>query len=204
MSINNKLDEILRNQKKIIDFNKKLLKEEDEVLNTEKEIKEGEQKLEKGEQKEENLLQELEELDKSVSNQLNQSLRKVTIRDGFKSFIGAFIGLVSHFVFLEALHLSESITFYRATIWYIFSFLLIIVFVYYTGFRKVKRNLMFHFLPARALMIYFVSIGTSLLVYVIFGIYQDLHMIEIYKAVGSSLIPAVIGASTADLLGKSE
>ncbi len=187
-----KLDLILENQKKILELEEKLLKEE-------KEIEEEEKKEVMTISKVENLDEKIE---KELKKELNSTLKKITYKDATKAFIGAFIGLVSHFVFLEAFHLSEKISLMRATLWYIIAFIIVILFLYYTGFKKVRIKLILSFLPLRATMIYIVSILTIVFIYLIFGLLHEYNFLYIYKVVGSSIIPAVIGASTADLIGR--
>lgn len=190
-----KIDKILINQEKIFKELKEIKGEEDLILKEEKLV-------EKEENQELLSLKNIEKLEKKIDSELTHNMRKITYKDIFKSFVGSFVALVAHFVFAKAYHFAEEITIYIASLLYITSFLIVIVFLYYTGFRKIKRQLLFNFFPKRALLIYFVSLFTTFFVYALFGVlYSHFNFEFIYKAVASGLVPAVLGASTADLIG---
>ncbi|MFW6026953.1 MAG: hypothetical protein ACOCRX_11505 [Candidatus Woesearchaeota archaeon] len=154
---------------------------------------------------EEEALKELEKIEKQINKGFNSPMTKITKRDVFKGFIGAFIGMLGHFAFIKAFDISLDLTYARATLFYTIAFFMIVIMLYYTGFKQVKKKLLFNFLPIRAVVLYLVSILAILFLNLIYGkIYFPIDIGQIYKLVSASIILAVIGAGTADLLGKIE
>jgi len=199
VSLNDKLDQILKNQKKILDNEEKILGEEAkleelELQELEKENKEIEN--------EELTLAELKRLEKDFNKKLSSPITRITKRDFFKGFIGASFGILGHFAFSKAVDIAYNLSIFRATVLYIVAFLTIVVMLYYTGFRNVKKNVILSFMPKRALILYGVSILAILLINILFGkISNFFSFVEIYKLVGANIMLAVIGAGTADLIG---
>ena len=201
-SLNEKLDLIIQNQKKILD-------NEAKILGTEQEIKElEEQDLAQDKQvtkSEEQTLDELEKIEAKLNQSIRKPLKHVTKRDLFKGFIGAFVGVMGHFAFSKAADLAKDLTLWQTTNLYIVAAFIITIMLYYTGFRAIEKQIVLQFMPLRAVTLYSVSIFTILLVNLLFGkIHFPLDFTEIYKLVGASIILAVMGAGTADLLGKVE
>lgn len=198
-SLNEKLDLILKNQKKILANEKEILGEEIKIENLENiELK----KEDINQETEEEALKELHKLEKELKRNAKNSINKITKRDLFKGFIGAFLGIVGHFAFMEAFHISHDLSLYRITFFYILAFLMIIIMLYYTGFRKIKKHIVLQFMPLRALILYLVSIFAIIFVNLVYGnIHFPFEFIETYKVVGASIILAVLGAGTADLIG---
>ena len=211
-----KLDIILANEKKILENEAKILGEEkriegleqeelaleQEEIDMEKKDLAGDLKIEKSE---EDILHEMELIEKDLDASKEKILKKITKKDIAKGFVGAFIGITGHFVFLEAAHYSHEINVYRASIFYAVALFIIVTMLYFTGFRSVEKHFVMKFMPIRALLLYGVSILAVLIVNLIFGqISLPLEFVEIYKLVGASMILAVIGAGTADLIGGSE
>ena len=94
-----KLDQINKKLDKLIKIESKQSEEQDEDS---KEI----EKLEKDQ------LKELEELEKDLKNEIGEHpLRKITQKDIAKGVIGALVGVISHFVFVEGVHLAEVLPF---------------------------------------------------------------------------------------------
>lgn len=148
---------------------------------------------------------ELEELQKNLEREVgSHPLKKITYRDFGKSLIGAFIGVVSHFAFLEGAHLSQELSITRATMILITAYILGVIFIYVAGFRKVKQIKVFKFVPLRITVIYLVSLSVVSFVLFLFGLTEYATASEIYKQVAAVSIPAIIGASAADLIGKNE
>ena len=75
--------------------------------------------------------------------------------------------------------------------------------MYVTGFRKIKETTLIRFFPLRVLFIYGISIIAIFLVFSLYGMinFSALDFSLIYKQVASMSIPAIIGASAADLIG---
>lgn len=207
--INEKLDRILENEKLILKNEEKILGEEkkleelelEEIALEKKDLAEDT----KNEKTEEEILQEMQKIERDMHDRRVKTLKKVTKRDLFKGFVGAFIGTVGHFAFIKGFHLAEEATFTigRSTILYLIALFIIIVMLYYTGFRKVEKHFVLKFMPMRALILYAVSILAVVIVNLLFG-YIDvlhLHVEHIYKIIAANIILAVIGAGTADLIG---
>ena len=201
VSINEKLDLILKNQTKILNNEKRIIGEETKI-----------EKFETKELKEENIaikddkeiLEELSNLEKQIKKVSSNPIKNITKRDIVKGFIGAFIGVMSHFTFSKAADIALTLSFLRATVLYIIAFLIIIIMLYYTGFRSVEKSIVLKFMPIRAIVLYTVSIVTIIFVYVLFGKLQVVSFKEIYILVSASIILAVMGAGTADLIGRGE
>lgn len=199
--IESKLNQVINLEKKQIKEEKKLEKEEDEVEALEKrqlqEIENEEIELKKIEKFE-------EELKKQVGS---HPLTKITIRDVSKGLVGAFFGIVSHYAFIEGAHIAENFTFLRATGLLVFSFFLGFTFMYATGFRKIKEKTLIKFFPLRVVSIYFISLISIFIALSLYGVIQlelGLGMLDwllIYKQVASISIPAIMGASAAELIG---
>jgi uncharacterized membrane protein len=146
----------------------------------------------------EDLEEDLEEIKKDLEG---NPLKKITIKDFGKSLIGSFIGVTSHFVFLEGAHFAESLTTARASWLLIVAYLVGLVFIYVAGFRKVKQIRLLSFIPIRLTLIYVVALSVTFFVLYIYGITAHASTILIYKQVAAVSIPAIIGASAADLIG---
>lgn len=186
--IDDKLDKIIRYEK---EQNKS-----DDILE-----RLGKRQIKQDDEFEKNIDELQEHLEKNVGS---HPLKKITYRDFGKSLIGAFIGVVSHFAFLEGAHLSEGLSVMRASILLVTAYLLGMIFIYVAGFRKVKNIKIFGFIPVRITVIYIVSLAVVYFVLFIFGLTEHTNAIGIYKQVAAVSIPAIIGASAADLIGKNE
>lgn len=188
-SVNSKLDVILSNQKKI-------LSRENEV--------EREEKLVEAEEKEElQKLKELESFEKEIVREVGEHpLQKITYRDIAKGSIGAFIGVGAHYTFVYGVKVAAEIDVARATLLFPISYALGGIFMYMTGFRRIKDPKIVSFLPLRLTILYITAIITAMLVLLLFNpdFFGDFW--TTYKQVATVTLSAVIGACTADLLGK--
>lgn len=198
-SLSEKLDLILKNQKAILKNEDKILGEEFKLEDLEKEEL---TKEDNNFQSEEDAIKELKQLEKDVKKNSISPLNKITKRDLFKGFVGAFVGITGHFAFSEGAEIAELITWERATFMYIIAFLMIVIMLYYTGFRKVQKHIILRFMPLRATTLYLVSILAIIFVNLLFGkFHYPYHFVEIYNIIGATIILAVLGAGTADLIG---
>ena len=208
LSLNDKLDIILKNQQTILENEAKILGEEEKILQKEEEIEQLEREEMTNEKnyhtQEEGSLESLLALQQQLENESKKSMRKITKKDFFKGFIGAFIGVMSHFAFLKAVSISEDLTFTRATALLIVAAIIIVTMLYFTGFRQIRNKFVFNFIPLRATILYGVSIFTILFVNFLFGQIQDFSFLGLYNLVAANIILAVIGAGTADLIGRVE
>ncbi len=127
-------------------------------------------------------------------------LRRITFHDITKGLIGAFFGVVGHFAFFYGHKIAAEFTYFRATLVLLVSILLLLAFLYFSGFRRIAE---YHkYLPIRAVVIFCTAILVSVTVLFLFGV---LHFPptpgELYKEVAAVSILAVMGAATADLIG---
>lgn len=160
-----------------------------------------EERLAKEEREQVGELEKLERLEKEIRAEVApHPLKRITYHDVTKGLIGAFFGVVGHFAFFYGHHLAESFSFARATSILLVSILLLLVFLYFSGFRRVAEYR--KYLPARAAIIFGTSIAVSMGVLFLFGI---LHFPptpgELYREVAAVSVLAVMGAATADLIG---
>lgn len=206
--INRKLALILRQQESLVAMQKKLSREEEQIEQEEERIEAvaeaEEQKLEHVTEKEMTELEQLKALEERIQKEVKtHPLRKITFRDFTKGMIGAFVGIVAHFSFLEGQHFAETFTLFRATLMYVTSFIIGMAFLYFAGFRSVGDRFVLKFIPLRIFVIYLTAILVIVVVLWLFGVITAAtHFEEIYKTVSAISILAILGACTADLIGK--
>ncbi len=149
-------------------------------------------------------LQDLEDLKKEITRDTGtHPLTKITRADLVRSTIGALIGTVGHFAFFYGAELAEKISIGRATILYVLALVVSFFFMYYSGFRKVKEIRIIRFVPLRVAVVYLVSLIVVIGTLFLFG-FIDItsNFSHGYKVTATTLLLAVLGASTADILGK--
>jgi uncharacterized membrane protein len=187
--INRKLDKIISAQSKLFAKEVKVEKEEELVQKEEKE------ELAK--------LKELETFEKELVREVGaHPLKKITYKDVAKGSVGAFIGVAAHYTFVYGVKVAAEIDVFRATLLLPISYALGGIFMYMTGFRRIKDPKIMSFLPVRLTILYIVAIITATLVLLLFNP-DFLHDFwTAYKQVATMTLSAVIGACTADLLGK--
>ncbi|MAG45421.1 MAG: hypothetical protein CMH63_01460 [Nanoarchaeota archaeon] len=167
---------------------KRIEKKLDSILRREREQADSDEDLE----------EDLEEIKKDLEG---SPLKKITVKDFGKALIGSFIGVTSHFVFLEGAHFADNLTTARASWLLIVAYVVGLIFIYAAGFKKVKQIRLLSFIPARITLIYIVALSVTFFVLYIYGITAHSSAILIYKQVAAVSIPAIIGASAADLIG---
>jgi len=181
------------------EINRKL----DLVLSREKRMEREEEKVEEEESQELVELQRLRHIEKEIEKETGpHPLTRVTMRDVAKGSIGAFVGVVAHFTFFYGIEVAEWLTMLRATLLYPLSFLVAGVFMYATGFRKINDPKILKVLPLRLIVMYVVSFLVSALVLFFFSPSFFVHFESTYKQLATVTLIAVIGACTADLIGK--
>ena len=200
--LNKKLDEILKNEKKILENERKILNEETDIDKLEKkEIKENNIEI----NDEDKALEDLQKLEKEIKTNSVNPIKDITKKDILKGFVGAFIGIVAHFTFAKGVLVAKNLTIINSILLYVTAFIIINIMLFYSGFRKIKKHLLLKFMPLRSIVIYLVSIITILLVYLLFGeIHEVLTPLKLFNLVAANIVLAVIGAGTADLIGKNE
>ncbi|MFP4568074.1 MAG: DUF2391 family protein [Candidatus Woesearchaeota archaeon] len=191
-----KLEELDKKQNQILILQKKLLKKEEEILLFEEKIYDAEQKNLKLNKK----------FDKTkfpkLTNCKKKALTKVTYKDVFKAIIGAFFGIMGHFAFAKGVDIAHNYSYLRSSILFLTSFIVLIIFIYYTGFREVKPHFFLRLFPARASVIYISAIITVVVVLFLYDIINlNTPFNIIYNYVAAVSILAVLGAGTSDLIG---
>jgi len=195
-SIHRKLDEILKLEKLQVKLEKQFKEIEQEQVKEEQELK----SLERREIKD---LKDIETLEKEIRAKVTKKpLGKITYKDLGKATIGAFIGLVSHFTILEGAEIAEAFSTTKATSFLILSYIVGMIILYYTGFRKVKTKKFLAILPLRLTFIYIVTLGVITATLAAFSLIHDPTLW--YKQVAAASLPAIIGACAADLIGEAE
>ena len=150
-------------------------------------------------------LQDLEKLEQQIKKAVTpKPLGKITSRDFFKSLVGAFIGVGVHYTFTYGVEISQHLGVLRTHFLYLLSFIIIILFIYATGFRKIEihKHTLF-FIPLRISILYITLLLVSIFVLITFyPNFMALPFQTKYTQIATLLLPAVIGACTADLIGK--
>jgi len=188
-AIDRKLNRILKNQKELAGLERKELKEE--------------RKIERLEAEELEELKELERFEKEIKQAVgSHPLRKITYRDIAKGTIGALIGVVAHYTFVYGIKVAHEIDVVRAGLLFPISYCLGGIFMYMTGFRKIKDPKLLSFLPVRLTVLYLVAVTTAFLTLLLFNPEFLDSYTEAFKQVATVTLTAVIGACTADLIGK--
>ena len=213
-SVNDKLNQIIALQKRLLKEEGVVEKEEEqlekiervtefEAQNENRNINKLESEILSGEKKEEDELSKLEALEREIKSEVGEHpLSRITLKGILKGLVGAFVGLAVHYTFTYGVEISESLTTGRAAFLYLLSFIVGIVFIYFTGFRKIKDPKILMFIPVRLFVLYLASIAMSIIVLYIFYPTFGHDFFESFKMVGGVLLAAIVGACTADLIGK--
>jgi uncharacterized membrane protein len=212
-NVNNKLDKIITAENKMLREEKKIEQKEDLLTREEKNIESEEKRIESEEnnigkladtiKKEETDIEKLQKIEEEIKSEVgSHPLAQVTLKDITKGFIGAFIGLAIHYTFVYGVEIAEKMTMLRATIMFPLTFLVGILFIYATGFRKVQDTKLLVYMPVRLLILYICSLIMSILVLYLFYPSFGQSFEASYKMVAGVMLAAVVGACTADLLGK--
>ena len=145
----------------------------------------------------------VEQLEKEIKKEVTtKPLTKFNVKDLNKGIIGAFIGVVAHFAFIYGKEVAKQITITRATVLIIFSYMLIIILMYETGYREIKEKRLLNILPARATVIFITSILVILLIFFLFNQIDFSDITSLYKQIAVTSVLAALGAGTADLIGR--
>lgn len=190
--------EILAEEKKVENKIEAVEKKEEEIEKKEVQIVKEEKRLEKETAKVENL-------EKKIVKEVEpKPLGRFDLKDLNKGIIGAFIGVVAHFGFIYGKAIANLISTPRATLLLVFSYLLLIILMYETGYREIKEKRLIGFLPKRATIIYATSLAVVVIIFFLFGMLDltKAGLLGVYKQVAVTSVLASLGAGTADLLGK--
>lgn len=180
--VNRKLDAILRNQVR--------LEKEEEIIH-----KEETQELRE--------LRKLEDFEKKIKEEVGpHPLRRLTYKDLAKGVIGAFLGVAAHYTFVYGIKVASEIDVVRATLLFPIAYCFGGIFMYFTGFRRIKDPKLARFLPLRLTVLYVVAVITAFLSLWLFNPDFMQDAVLTYKQVATVTLSAVIGACTADLVGR--
>lgn len=174
-----------------------------DVERKEKEIEHKEDAILHEEKKLEKETAKIERLEEGIRKEVTpRPLRKLSMKDLNKGIIGAFIGVVAHFAFAYGKQIAQDISLTRATVLIVFSYVLIIILMYETGYREVKERRLLGILPKRATVIYITSIIMILVIFFLFNQVNFSDLTGLYKQIAVTSILASLGAGTADLIGR--
>ncbi len=208
-SINNKIDTILKHLSEIKKEQTTAKMGEEKLKQEEKRIlektSETELMAEAAAGKELSELERLELLEKHIQKQVEpHPLRKITYKDIVRGSIGAFFGASADYAFIYGLEVAQNIDFQRATILFGLTFLIGGIFIYLTGFRKIKDPKLLSFLPLRLIVLYITTLVVTVLVLAFFQKGFGQNLVDSYKQVSTVSLLAMLGAATADLIGRGE
>ena len=162
------------------------------------------EKISEVEGKELEQLAKLEEFEREIKKAVGRHpLTKITIKDIEKGTVGAFFGIAAHYTFVYGVKVAQQIDMIRATIIFILAYLVGAVFLYLTGYRKLKIKT-YAFLPRRLTVLYLTAILTSFLLLNLFEPTFLSSFENAYKSLATVSLSATIGACTADLIGRGE
>ena len=182
---------------------KKVERKINDVEKKEEAIEKKEAAIIKEEKKVEKETEKIEAVEKEIKKEVTtRPLSKLTIRDINKGIIGAFVGVVAHFAFIYGRQIAKDITTTKAAVLIVFSYLLIVVLMYETGYRVVKEKKILGILPKRATAIYITSL---IVIPIIFYLFNQLNLsdpVDLFKQIAVSSVFASMGAGTADIIGK--
>lgn len=188
--------EILAEEKKVEGKINGVEKREEEIEKKETQIITEEKQIEKGTEK-------VEKLEKEIKKEVApKPLKRFNVKDLNKGIIGAFIGVVAHFAFIYGKEIAKQITATRATVLIAFSYLLIIILMYETGYREIKEKRFLGLLPIRATVIFLTSIFVILIIFFLFNQIDLSDLTGLYKQIAVTSVLAALGAGTADLIGR--
>lgn len=186
-----------------LDEEKKIEEKINGVEKKEEEIEEKEAEIIGEEKRIERETEKVEKLERDIKREVTaRPLTKFSMKDLNKGIIGAFIGVVAHFAFIYGKEIAKDISTTRATILIIFSYLLIIILMYETGYREIKEKRLLGILPKRATAIYLTSVVIILVIFLLFNQINLSDITGTYKQIAVTLILASLGAGTADLIGR--
>jgi uncharacterized membrane protein len=170
----------------------------EELLKTQKK---EEAQIEREEEKELSEVQRLEKLEAEIQKEVApHPMRRITYHDITKGMIGAFVGIVGHFAFFYGHHIAETLSMQRATLLLVVSLALLVIFLYFSGFRRVKEYT--KYLPIRVFTIFVTAMVVCIGVLFMFNILPwPTTWHDLYLNVAAVSILGVMGAATADLIG---
>ena len=188
--------EILAEEKKVENKATEIEKKEDSIEKKENIIVAEEKKIESE-------TKHVEKLEKEIKKEVSEKpLTKLSFRDVNKGIIGAFIGVVAHFAFIYGKEISKDISVARASVLIVFSYLLIMLLMYETGYREIKDKKLAGIIPIRATVIFVTAIIVIVAIFFLFNQINFADLAALYKQIAVTSVLASLGAGTADLIGR--
>ncbi len=188
--------EILAEEKKVGDKVESIEKKEEAIEKKEEAIAKEEKKIEKEAGR-------VEELEKEIKREVTtKPLAKLGIKDLNKGIIGAFVGVVAHYAFIYGKEIAKNISTTRAVFLLAFSYLLILILMYETGYREIKEKRLLGILPKRATAIYLTSLMVVFVIFFLFNLIDLSNPMGLFKEIAVTSVLASVGAGTADLIGR--
>jgi len=188
--------EILSEEKKVEHKIDDVGKREESIEKKESEVLKEEKKLEKEAQK-------VEQLEKKIGREISSKpLEGFNFKDLNKGIVGAFIGVVAHFGFIYGSVLADKITTVRAVLLLVFSYFLIVMLMYETGYREIREKRLLGILPKRATFIFATSLAVVVVIFLLFNMANLKEPAVFFRQIAVTSVLASLGAGTADLLGK--
>ncbi len=188
--------EILAEEKKVENKATEIEKKEDSIEKKENIIVAEEKKIESE-------TKHVEKLEKEIKKEVSEKpLTKLSFRDVNKGIIGAFIGVVAHFAFIYGKEISKDISVARASVLIVFSYLLIMLLMYETGYREIKDKKLAGIIPIRATVIFVTAIIVIVAIFFLFNQINFADLSALYKQIAVTSVLASLGAGTADLIGR--
>ena len=182
---------------------KKVEHKVDNIQKEEKQLEKKEISLMTEEKKVEREAEKVENLEKKISKEVTpRPLGIFNLKDLNRGIIGAFVGVVAHFSFIYGKAIAKYITVTRASILFIFSYVLIIILMYETGYRDIKEKRLLGILPRRATFIYLTSLAVVVVIFFLFNMLDYTDLTGLYKEIAVTSVLASVGAGTADLIGR--
>lgn len=187
--VDKKLDKVIRTQKRMLEGQEDILEDTESV--------------EKDEQLELQALAEIREFEKKLKKEVGpHPLRNITYKDIVKGAVGAFFGVGAHFTFVYGIKVAHNIDMGRAVFTMFLAYIFGGIFMYLTGFRKIKVKRVMWFLPYRLTILYITGVITAFFILLLFEP-AFLHSFEDgFKMLATTTLSATIGACTADLIGR--
>ncbi len=195
-SLSKKLDLILKREEQVLAKEAKIEREE---------LKEehSEQRLESMEQKTLSEIKELEQLEINIKEQIkDHPLKKIGARDLMRGLAGAFVGVIIHNALYYGTAIASKFDNNRAIIWFVLAFIAGAVILYATGYRKIEDKKTLWVLPIRLIILYTAALVVSTVALFLYYPGFGLEFAESMHLLAAVQMSAVIGAVTADMLGR--
>lgn len=201
--MNLEIDKLLKSEGSIKQELEKLEEKELAIEEGEAQLKKNEARIEKEEKKIETEAKKILGLEEDIKSKVTiKPLGKVTIRDVNKGLIGAFFGTIAHFAFIYGREIAKGITNNRAAVLYIFSYFLLIFLMYRVGYREIEEKKYLELFPLRATILYLLSICVVIFVFLLYNQIEVITLGVLFREVSVVSILAVLGAGTADMIGR--